>query len=251
MNIVQTFYDGMASSYDKLFKDWNEETRKQAIILDRLFRSLGFERRSSLLDCACGIGTQAVGLAELGYSVTASDFSREELSEAEKRAAERGVRIRFKWADFRLLEDVFQENFDIVIAMDNALPHMLSEEDLEKALKSMACRVRMGGIFMASIRDYDRLLVDKPPYSAPYIHASETEKRISFQTWDWSEDHYRLTQYIIEDGPSLKISKFDSEYRAVKREDLTRLLYKGGFSRVIWKFPEETDFYQPIVIGIR
>lgn len=128
---------------------------------------------------------------------------------------------------------------------------MLSEEDLETAVKSMAGRVRKGGIFAASIRDYDRLLEEKPPYSPPYIHKTEYGKRVSFQTWDWLEDHYRLTQYIIEDGPSLKISKFDSEYRAVKREALTALLLKAGFTDVEWKFREETGFYQPVVIGIR
>lgn len=251
MDIVQDFYDRMASSYDMLFKDWTVETRDQARILDGMFRKLGFERESDLLDCACGIGTQAIGLAELGYHVTASDYSRGELAQAEKRARDRGVRVEFEWADFRRLEDVFSETFDIVIAMDNALPHMLSKEDLETAVKSMVGRVRKGGIFAASIRDYDRLLEDKPPCSSPYIHKTESGKHVSFQTWDWSGDHYFLTQYIIDDGPSLKISKFDSEYRAVKKEELTDLLHKSGFGEVLWKFQEETRFYQPIVIGIR
>ena len=251
MDIVQDFYDSMAGSYDRLFEDWTAATKNQAGILDRLFQDFGFDRGSRLLDCACGIGTQSIGLAELGYRVTASDYSRGELAEAEKRALERGVQVRLAWADFRRLEEVFQETFDIVIAMDNAIPHMLSEEDLETAVKSMAGRVRKGGIFAASIRDYDRLLEEKPPYSPPYIHKTEYGKRVSFQTWDWLEDHYRLTQYIIEDGPSLKISKFDSEYRAVKREALTALLLKAGFTDVEWKFREETGFYQPVVIGIR
>ena len=251
MDIVQDFYNSMAAQYDRLFEDWKAETRRQALILDRLFGDLGFDRNARLLDCACGIGTQAIGLAELGFAVSASDFSRGALSQAEKRALDRGVQIKFAWADFRCLEDVFSETFDILIAMDNALPHMLSEEDLKTALKSMAGRVRKGGIFAASIRDYDRLLEEKPGYSSPYIHHTEKEKRVSFQTWDWSGDHYRLTQYIIEDGPSLKISKFDSEYRAVTRKELTGLLLEAGFTDVLWKFPEETKFYQPVVIGIR
>ena len=251
MDIVQDFYDSMAAQYDRLFEDWEAETRRQALILDRLFEDLGFDRNARLLDCACGIGTQAIGLAELGYPVSASDFSQGALSQAQRRAGERGVQVRFARADFRCLEDVFSETFDILIAMDNALPHMLTKEDLAAAVKSMAGRIRKGGIFAASIRDYDRLLQDKPGYSPPYIHHTEREKRVSFQTWDWAGDHYRLTQYIIEDGPSLKISKFDSEYRAVSRKELTCLLLQAGFKDVLWKFPEETGFYQPVVIGIR
>ena len=82
MNIIQTFYDDMAGQYDKLFSDWAAATREQAVILDRIFKDSGFDRSSHILDCACGIGTQAIGLAALGYPVTASDISDGELSEA-------------------------------------------------------------------------------------------------------------------------------------------------------------------------
>lgn len=33
MSIVQTFYDNMASQYDKLFLDWEAESREQARLL--------------------------------------------------------------------------------------------------------------------------------------------------------------------------------------------------------------------------
>lgn len=42
MNITQRFYNHLATQYDKLF-----------------------------LDCACGIGIQAIGIAAMGYHVTA------------------------------------------------------------------------------------------------------------------------------------------------------------------------------------
>ena len=37
MDITQTFYDNMASQYDKLFFDWNATTQEQAAILNRTF----------------------------------------------------------------------------------------------------------------------------------------------------------------------------------------------------------------------
>ena len=126
MNIVQSFYDNMASQYDKLFLDWNAATKEQAVILDRIFNTNGFNVNSRILDCACGIGTQAIGLASLGYRVTASDISDGELTEAKARAESQGVTLRFEHADFCALSDAFSEQFDIVIAMDNALPHMLT-----------------------------------------------------------------------------------------------------------------------------
>ena len=82
MDINQTFYNNMASQYDKLFLDWNSSTREQAEMLGMLFAEAGFDRSAQILDCACGIGTQAIGLAAAGYSVTASDISTGELAEA-------------------------------------------------------------------------------------------------------------------------------------------------------------------------
>ena len=249
MDIVQDFYDGMACHYDKLLADWHAATREQAVILDRIFRDHGFDQTSKILDCACGIGTQAIGLASLGYSVTASDISDGELAQAEKRAEGNQVEIRVAHGDFSALSDTFSEQFDIVIAMDNALPHMLSHHDLEAAVKSIVNQTEEGGIFVASIRDYDALLMSKPPYSPPYIHPTPKGQRVSFQTWNWDGDHYKLIQYIIDDEQTLQISKFACEYRAIRREELTALLLAKGCSSVVWKFPEETGFYQPIVIA--
>ena len=54
---------------------------------------------------------------------------------------------------------------------------------------------------------------------------------------------------IIDDEDNLQISKFDCEYRATRREELTKLLISDGCRNVVWKYPEETGFYQPIVIA--
>ena len=225
MNITQTFYDNLSSQYDKLFLDWQATTHEQALILNKIFQNNGFDNTSRILDCACGIGTQVIGLASLGYQVTGSDISDGEIAEAKERVLKNNAQIRFEHADFCALSETFSEQFDIVIAMDNALPHMLSKSALEAAIKSIIGQIVPGGMFVASIRDYDALLMDKPPYSPPYI------------------------QYIIDDEKTLQISKFECEYRATRREELTNLLMANGCSEVVWKFPEETGFYQPIVIA--
>ena len=111
MDIIQTFYDQLSSQYDKLFLDWNSTVTEQAQLLDGLFQKHGFARTARILDCACGIGTQAIGLAALGYRVTASDISEGELLEARMRAAQRGVSIDFARADFCALGETFTQSF--------------------------------------------------------------------------------------------------------------------------------------------
>ena len=249
MSITQTFYDNLASQYDKLFLDWQATTQEQAVILDRIFATNGFDKTANILDCACGIGTQAIGLASIGYNVTGSDISDEEIAEAKERAVKNNVSVRFEHADFCALSNTFAKQFDIVIAMDNALPHMLTGNDLESAIKSIVNQTRNGGMFVASIRDYDALLMDKPPYSPPYIHKTASGQRVSFQTWTWEGDNYRLIPYIVDDEDTLQVSKFECEYRATRREEMMKLLLENGCSNVVWMFPEETGFYQPIVIA--
>ncbi len=249
MSITQVFYDNMASQYDKLFLDWQATTQEQALILDRLFVENGFSKSAHILDCACGIGTQTIGLAAIGYNVIGSDISDGEITEAKERAKKNNVSVRFEHADFCALSDTFLEHFDIIIAMDNALPHMLTGNDLASAIKSIIEQLKHGGMFVASIRDYDALLTVKPPYSPPYIHRTAKGQRVSFQTWSWEGDNYRLIQYIVDDEDTLQVSKFECEYRATRRQEITELLMASGCHEVVWKFPEETGFYQPIVIA--
>ena len=249
MSITQTFYNNLASQYDKLFLDWQTTTQEQAALLDGIFAANGFDKSARVLDCACGIGTQSIGLAALGYNITASDISTGELIEAKMRAEKNNVKIRFEQADFCALSEVFSEKFDIIVAMDNALPHMLTSDDLAKAIGSITEQLECGGIFVASIRNYDALLADKPPYSPPYIHKTGKGQRVSFQTWTWQGENYRLVQYIIDDEDELKTSKFECEYRAVRREEMTSLLKEKGCKEVLWLFPEESGFYQPIVLA--
>ena len=96
---------------------------------------------------------------------------------------------------------------------------------------------------------YYGILEDKPPYSPPYIHKTAKGQRVSFQTWTWEGDNYRLIQYIVDDEDTLQVSKFECEYRATRRAEITDLLLAGGCSEVKWLFPEETDFYQQMCIA--
>ena len=75
---VERFYDELAPFYHLIFPDWEASIQRQAESLDGVIRERWGEGRLSILDVACGIGTQALGLAALGHRVTASDISAAE-----------------------------------------------------------------------------------------------------------------------------------------------------------------------------
>ena len=250
MGKVNEFYDEMADFYHLLFQDWDASIQRQAAVLDCVFKECGITIQDVILDCACGIGTQSLGLAALGYKITGSDISEGEIARARIEAAKRKLDIAFFVADFCELSAVFRDNrFDAIIAMDNALPHLLEPEQLARAAASISAQLKPGGTFLASIRDYDAILQDKPLSPAPYILKIPNGRRIAFQTWDWSGHIYNFTQYIIEDAQALTVRKFSSVYNAITRSQFTEIFSGAGFHNIHWLMPEQSGFYQPIVIA--
>src|SRR5262245_4778418 len=121
---VQDFYDDLADDYHLIYPDWKATIEWQGEILDRLIQSQ-IGSQGSLLDCSCGIGTQAIGLASRGFQVYATDLSPVAVERARRESARIGVSIAFGVADFRSLATQVEGTFDVVLSCDNALPHML------------------------------------------------------------------------------------------------------------------------------
>jgi len=71
---MSDFYNRLAPFYHLIYPDWYASIDRQASTLDAIIRER-LPHPITILDIACGIGTQALGLAALGYDVTASDLS--------------------------------------------------------------------------------------------------------------------------------------------------------------------------------
>ena len=244
------FYNALASNYHLIFADWTEVVRRQGEVLDKIIRASLGRRPLSLLDCTCGIGTQAIGLALRGYTVHATDLSPDAVQRARREAAVLGARLIFGVADLRTLATQVPGSFEVVIACDNSLPHLLRNADLRRALDNVYSKLATPGLFLASIRDYDQLRVEQPRATPPRVFDDPEGRRIVFQVWDWSEDGrtYLVNQFILretEDGWHTR--HYATHYRAILRSELTRFLREAGFSEVDWEMPAESGYYQPIV----
>src|SRR5689334_2921150 len=107
------FYEQLAADYHLIFADWRTSVRRQGEILARLIRAEQGEQARTALDCACGIGTQAIGLALQGYNVHATDISAAEVARAEREAESFGVTLTSGIADFRTLASDVAGTFDL------------------------------------------------------------------------------------------------------------------------------------------
>lgn len=111
--------------------------------------------RKAVLDVSCGIGTQALALAEKGFKVTGSDLSGAEIERAKVEAVLRGLEIPFSVCDMRNAATHHPLPFDLVLSCDNSLPHLLSDADILTALRQMHACLKPGGGCLITVRDYD------------------------------------------------------------------------------------------------
>jgi SAM-dependent methyltransferase len=247
-------YDELAAHYDQIFEDWEASIARQATVLAGILENeCGNERPIRLLDCTCGIGTQSLGLARKGFAVTGCDISSGAVQRARSEAAKRGLSIPFFVASMVQLDAIPKSIFDAVICIDNSLPHLQTDAELLQAAQQAYGRLRPGGCFVGSIRDYDRLVVERPTTQGPSFYSDQGSRRIVFQIWDWlDERRYRFHLYITRNADSAwQTVHFTATYRAVLRSELQRILEEAGFVNVRWLPPSDDGFYQPIFIAYR
>jgi SAM-dependent methyltransferase len=247
---VRRFYDELAPDHHLVYADWKASVRRQAAALDRLIRGHLGPRPLTVLDCACGIGTQSIGLALHGYRVHGTDLSPQAIERARREALGFAVRPSFAVADMRALGAHVEGTFDVVLACDNAIPHLLTDEDLGRALRIMGTKLVEGGLLLASLRDYDRLRVERPRITPPNVFEGADGRRIVFQLWDWTadSDHYTVHLFIVQDRPGgWQMAHRTAAYRAIRRDELGERLRQAGYSDVSWSMPEESGYFQPIV----
>jgi SAM-dependent methyltransferase len=104
-----------------------------------------------VLDCACGVGLLAVGLALRGFETHASDASPEMVERTRALADRRGARVR---ARTRAWEELPPEpEFDAVFCVGNSLAHAA---DRPSALAAMAGVLRPGGVLVLTSRNWER-----------------------------------------------------------------------------------------------
>jgi SAM-dependent methyltransferase len=248
---VREFYRLLTPDYHLIFADWHKSVLRQSEVLDRLLRNnLPSANSYAVLDCACGIGTQALGLAIRGHRVHGTDISSEAVERARREAKAFEIEITLGVADFRDLAEGVHGQFDAVIAFDNAIAHLQAEQDLESALRSMASKTAPQGLVAVSIRDYDGLVQSRPRASTPVVN--EAGSSIAFQVWDWKSDGsgYRLNQFILHrQGDEWQTLTSVSDLRAWQRSEVSSAMTRAGFSDIRWYMPDESGFYQPIVIA--
>lgn len=148
-------YEDIGIKFNDLFDDVDRLTQLEAQSLDSVLKPRGVQ---TVLDCACGTGIQAIGLAQLGYRVAASDISRTMVEALKRRAISKGVSIEAKQADFTDLSVWRGKVFDAVINCGHSILYVDTLDEVTQTLKSMQSVAKSGGVLVVGVHNYQKLM---------------------------------------------------------------------------------------------
>ncbi len=246
------FYNELADVYHLIYANWEQSIDRQATELDSIIHERLGPGTKSVLDVSCGIGTQALGLGQMGYVVTGSDISPVAIERARKEAEKRHLSINFRVADMRQCDEAHTCQFDVVLSADNSVPHLLTDRDIRTAFQAMFHCTRPGGLVLISVRDYareDRTAIQLRPYG---VRKTAQGRVIVFQLWEFEDntDFYDLTMYFLVESTAgaYNVIASKARYYAVPIAKLCGLLEDAGFTAV-----ERINnrFFQPVLVARR
>lgn len=162
----------MDSLYARLAEEWDNlfpPDLERLAFLDRTAQSLAREAR--ITEVGCGSGATAVGLAELGSAVAASDLDADmiavagnsaggllEESDTLKASHPRPGRVSFRVADMiGALESGESEAANLVLCLGNTLPHLTESPLVARFFDAAYAHTSPGGQLIIQILNYERI----------------------------------------------------------------------------------------------
>jgi ubiquinone/menaquinone biosynthesis C-methylase UbiE len=217
---ISDYFDGFSNNPKKL-------TDLEAKSICCIFKKKNIK---TVLDCACGTGVPALGLAKFGYGVSASDISPNMIKIINKKAKTIKVKIKTKVADFCDLSAWKGNYFDAVICTGNSLPLLQNRKDIITALKSMYGVLRQNGIIVLGLHNYD---IARKEGIRMQIRKIDLEKEIRFDIRNFQSKRVIINYFIcLRNGKSIDTKFFSKSYMYLNPRNASKLLFLAGFKRL-------------------
>jgi ubiquinone/menaquinone biosynthesis C-methylase UbiE len=222
---VEDFYDQLAPTYDAM-TGFGQRFVTERPSFEAIVSRYGFR---SALDAGCGSGFHAILLAMLGVDVLGVDASSEMLRLAEKHARIHSVAIRTLKATFDQLPTVITERFEAVVSMGNSLAHLLTQNDLERALQGMFSVLHLGGVVLVQVLNYRRILDEKEPI----LSVKRSGDMTFVRSYEYGKDTITFN-IVTRTGTAIAAAENVQaiELRPVMPADLSLAMERVGFKNI-------------------
>jgi SAM-dependent methyltransferase len=131
---------------------WPQRIEREWPFLERV---LGAAPSRRVLDLGCGTGEHSRRMAAAGFEVVGVDASESMLAKAREEPLPEN--LRFVSGDMRDLGRAVEGSFGGALCLGNALPHLLSDEDLRLFAAGLRARLLPGAPLILQILNYDRI----------------------------------------------------------------------------------------------
>lgn len=217
-------YNKEAASYDA-FNENNSRPLNQ--LIEKILKERGVK---TVLDLACGTGSQVFWLAKQGYEVIGADINSSMLKIAKDKAKNEKLRLKFIKGDMRSLK---VGEFDAVITIFNAVGH-LTKLDFEEAMRNVYRNLKEGGLYIFDILNLGYLLdgnnITKLTIDWQEIVGDTKVREIQYSTV--SEEGILAsydTYYEQKEHSNPKITKSSQTLQVYSAKQLKEMLLKNGF----------------------
>jgi glycine/sarcosine N-methyltransferase len=225
----QDTYKNIAKYYDYMLKKNPQRERFFA----KVFRENGVK---TVLDCACGTGNDLVMFDSLGVKVTGSDLSDSMLEVARKKIKQKKLPITLIKADFHELPEHFDQKFDAVVCLSNAVNE--ADIDIDRALGSFKSVLKEKGIIIFDQGQSDYTMKN-PPRFFPEVNDRDFTRLFTLDYQDdlmkveifdflhkGKENDFRHSEFLI------KVRLYDDWVKILKKAKLAAKYYGD------WDFEE-------------
>lgn len=224
-------YEAFSANYDR-FMDWPARLAAELPFIEEQLEAAGARR---VLDAACGTGHHAIALAQAGYQVVGADLSPSMVARARANAAAARADVRFHAAGFGQLAPRIEGDFDALLCLGNSLPHVLTSDDLARALADFAASLRPGGLLLIQNRNFDAVLAERQRWMGPQSHREGDTERLFLRFYDFEPDGtltFNLVTLRRSGGEEWTQTITSTRLRPLPQVELVAAVAATGFEEV-------------------
>ena len=252
---MSDLYADFAADYEWLFADdvvgsTPEPGATSAAGRDLLSAALAaLAPGAPVLDCACGIGTDALALAQRGFTVTATDGSSSMVARASERLAASGSQVTVLQSRWQDLPAKLTGRFDLALCLGNAIVHTGSTPAMVESLASIRDVLTPGGKLIVDSRNWELMYSSWPRViTAPRVRERHGLRCSSLYIWTIPESFDRPCQaeivFLFENqAGELSHHRYELTFQPFGHADLRKAVESAGFQITADSFDPAAQSY--------
>jgi glycine/sarcosine N-methyltransferase len=246
------FYVDLAYDYEWLFPDevtdsFGATSPGSQALLEAAVTTL--RPGAPVLDCACGIGSDAMALARKGFVVTATDGSPAMAAEARLRSERHGIGMTVFHSQWQDLPQLTSGPFELVLCLGNSIVHAGSSNNRVAALEGMKKVLGPKGVLIVDSRNWE-LLYKSHPRIVPAREVIERRglRCSSLYIWTIPDDFEAPCTaeiVLIFEDPETKLThrRYVLNFNPFRHGELADDIRSAGFTIRDDSYHEDGNFY--------